>query len=76
MRSQFRALACGLVLAAATPVATPVWAQGGFEAKLEKKLAKNFIKNAAWEQDYAKAKKTAADGEKLILAYFTRSFAP
>jgi len=46
------------------------------QERLDKKLASDFIKKVAWEQVYGTAKlKATADG-KLILAYFTRSFAP
>jgi len=65
-----RALVCGLVLA------VPAFAQDVLQDKLDKKLAKDFIKKVDWEQDYAAAKKNAAAGNKLILAYFTRSYAP
>ena len=50
--------------------------QEKLQAELEKKLGKEFIKNAAWEHDYDKAREKAADGNKLILVYFTRSYAP
>jgi hypothetical protein len=63
-------IACALVLAA------PVFAQDPNQAKLDKKLAKDFVKTIEWVQDYDVAKKSAATGEKLILAYFTRSYAP
>lgn len=46
------------------------------QEKLDQKLAKEFVKNAAWEQDYDKAKAAAAKDGKVIFAYFTRSYAP
>jgi hypothetical protein len=49
---------------------------GPLEEKLQKKLAKPFVKNAAWELDYDAARKRASESGKLILAYFTRSYAP
>jgi hypothetical protein len=62
----------GLVLAL---LSVPTFAQD-FEANLEKKMAKEFLKNAAWETDYDKARERAAADGKLIFAYFTRSYAP
>jgi len=63
-------------LVLALVLAAPVLAQDPNQAKLDKKLAKEFIKKVEWVQDYDVAKKRAADGNKLILAYFTRSYAP
>lgn len=62
----------GLVLAL---LSVPTFAQD-FEANLENKMAKEFVKNAAWETDYDKARERAATDGKLIFAYFTRSYAP
>lgn len=47
-----------------------------FEEKLEEKLKKPFATNAAWVHDFAAAKKQAAEGGKVIFAYFSRSYAP
>ena len=47
-----------------------------FEEKLEEKLKKPFATNVAWVLDYAAAKKQAAEGGKVIFAYFSRSYAP
>ena len=65
-------LACGFVLA----FFAPVHAQGDKQELLDKKLKKEFIKKVAWEQNYGAAKIKALAEGKLILAYFTRSFAP
>jgi len=46
------------------------------EERLEAKLKKPFLKNAAWVHDFAEAKKTAKAENKVIFAYFTRSYAP
>ena len=56
-------------------IAAPTFAQTP-EEKLEEKMAKPFVKNAAWETDYDKARERAAADGKLIFAYFTRSYAP
>ena len=70
MRSNL--LACGLALAKAIPAL----AQDPNQAKLDKKLAKEFVKKIEWVQDYDVAKQRAGESGKLVLAYFTRSFAP
>jgi hypothetical protein len=40
------------------------------------KLAKPVFKNAAWRTDFDAAKAEAKKNHKLLLAYFTRSYAP
>ena len=59
----------------------PALAQGSaavekLQERFDKKSKKEFITKIAWEQDYDKARKTAAESGKLIFAYFTRSYAP
>ena len=44
--------------------------------KLQEKLKAPFLKNAAWELDYDAALKKAKGGNKILFAYFTRSYAP
>ena len=46
------------------------------EEKLEKKLAKPFVANADWVQDYDQALAKAKESNRLIFAYFSRSYAP
>ena len=55
---------------------TPAFAEDPNQAKLDKKLSNEFAKKIAWEQDYDVAKQRAAESKKLVLAYFTRSYAP
>ena len=52
-------------------------AQGQEEliALREKKLAKEVFKNAAWRTDFDAAKAEAKKDGKLLLVYFTRSYA-
>lgn len=50
--------------------------QADLKAKKEKKLASEFLKKAAWTLDFDAAKAAAKKGDKLIFAYFTRSYAP
>lgn len=60
-------------------VASPLFAQGDqdkLRAKAKKKLAKPFVTSAPWVLDFDKARAQAKAGDKLILAYFTRSYAP
>lgn len=46
------------------------------EQKLEKKLKEPFVSNASWVLDYAEAMKKATEENKVIFAYFTRSYSP
>ena len=46
------------------------------EERLEAKLGKPFLKNAAWVLDFAEAKRRAKAENKVIFAYFTRSYQP
>ena len=66
------ALALGLL--AAVPAAQ------GKEDKLrseyDKKLQKEFVGKIAWAQSLDEAKATAKKEGKLVLGYFTRSYAP
>ena len=76
MRSQIRLAltAAGLLLFAGS-----VSAQGKVEVlqeRLEQKTKKKFIGNAAWEQDYDKARASSVSSGKLIFVYFTRSHTP
>ena len=60
-------------------MAGPAAAQGEQEklrAKAKKKLAKPFVTFAPWVLDYDAARARAKKENKLILAYFTRSYAP
>lgn len=45
-------------------------------AEYKKKLDKDFAKKTPWLHTFEEAKKTAAKDGKLILGYFTRSYAP
>jgi len=73
MRNRFQVVVRAGVLLAL--VSTPVLAETN-EEKLEKKMAKPFVSNVKWETDYAKAREKAAAENKLIFAYFTRSYSP
>ncbi len=46
------------------------------EENLAEKLKKPFASNASWVLGFAEAKKQAAEGGKLIFAYFSQSYAP
>ena len=74
MRTATSLLACLLWLSAATYAQDDHQEQ--MKANLEQKLAKPFVKNAAWELDYDKALEKAKAENKVIFAYFTRSYAP
>jgi len=63
----------GLLLALAGAAA----AQGMTnEEKLEEKLKEPFVANAPWVLDYEEALKQAKEENKVVFAYFTRSYAP
>jgi hypothetical protein len=57
----------------------PAAPQGANQEELLKrrtaKLGKPVFRSAAWFTDFAAAKKQAKDEDKLLLVYFTRSFA-
>ena len=40
------------------------------------KLAKPFVTSAPWMLDYDKARAAAKKQDKILLAYFTRSYSP
>ncbi|MFI5402927.1 MAG: hypothetical protein ACHQ1G_08325 [Planctomycetota bacterium] len=48
----------------------------GQEDKLRSKLAQPFVGNVAWVTDYEVALETAKKENKLVFAYFTRSYYP
>jgi len=58
------------------PNAGPPPSQAELVARRDAKLAKKLFKNADWMLDFDAAKKRAAEQDKLILVYFTRSYAP
>lgn len=46
------------------------------EANLRAKLARPFVANAAWVTDYDEALEAAGASQRLVFAYFTRSYQP
>ena len=46
------------------------------EERLQEKLSKEFATKTAWVMDLDEATKAAKESNKLIFAYFTRSYAP
>jgi hypothetical protein len=64
------------VLALLLAMAATGTAQETFEQKLEHKLKEPFLSNANWVLDYAEAMKKAKAENKVIFAYFTRSYSP
>ncbi|MCI0342955.1 MAG: hypothetical protein L0216_17740 [Planctomycetales bacterium] len=71
-------IAAALVLAALAAPALAQVAKSPEELKRlhEAKLAEPFVGKAPWVTDYNQARDTAKAGNKLIFAYFTRSYAP
>jgi ribosomal protein S17E len=64
-----------LAAVAAMLLALPATAQD-LQASYEKKLAKEFAQKTAWVQKLTDAQAKAAESNKLILGYFSRSYAP
>lgn len=46
------------------------------EANLQAKLARPFVENAAWIMDYDAAIQASKVSQRLVFAYFTRSYQP
>ncbi len=46
------------------------------QKKLDEKLSAPFLTKAEWKTDYDEARKLAKAKGRVILAYFTRSYAP
>lgn len=49
--------------------------QEQLKKNLDKKLESDFLKKSAWFLDYDEAKAAAKKSNRLIFAYFTRSYA-
>jgi len=64
----------------ATALALGLWASSARaqsnEEKLAEKLSKEFATKTAWVMDLDEATKAARESNKLIFAYFSRSYAP
>ena len=64
----------------AAALALSLWASSAraqsFEERLEEKLSKEFATKTAWVLDLDEAAKAAKESNKLIFAYFTRSYSP
>ncbi len=73
-----RTPATALTLLLAVTASGPVKAQEEqtLEQRLESKLKEPFVSNAPWVLDYAEALKKAKEENKLVFAYFTRSYSP
>lgn len=74
----------GLVLAAAAIPAAALQdpaadkkakAQADLKSKLDAKVKEAWVGDAGWITDYDKAREKAKGEKKLIVAYFTRSYA-
>jgi hypothetical protein len=63
------------VLAAVAALSSAAHGEGKDE-KLRSKLAQPFVGNAAWVTDYEEALRRAKKENKLVFAYFTRSYYP
>jgi hypothetical protein len=70
------ATALAITLGAALAADLGAQQQADLVAMRDKKLASPFLKNAAWQTDYDQARAAAKTSNKMIFAYFTRSFSP
>ena len=68
-------LAAGLLFASATGAASNPSADE-LKDKFEEKLAQPFVKNGGWIADFEEAQEAAQAQDRVIFAYFTRSYAP
>jgi hypothetical protein len=59
----------------AIPASAIAQDQDQMKKNLDEKLAKTFVKSSPWILDYDEAKAAAKKANKLIFAYFTRSYA-
>ena len=72
-----RPIAILLVTAAALiPTLSAQKPKPGLIERRAKKLAKPFVTFAPWMLDYDKARAAAKKQDKILLTYFTRSYAP
>ncbi|MBK8098199.1 MAG: hypothetical protein IPK26_13890 [Planctomycetes bacterium] len=67
-------LAATLLFAASAVAQGP--SQDQLKANKAEKLKKEFATAAPWITDYDKAREEAKKSDRLIFAYFTRSYAP
>ncbi len=51
-------------------------AQADDESKYKRKLEQEFVGKISWELDFEKALEKGRAQKKLIVGYFTRSYAP
>ncbi len=63
-------------IALALVALAPALLAQSLQEKLDAKLQEPFVKNSAWVLDYDDALAQAKASGKLILGYFTRSYAP
>jgi hypothetical protein len=63
-------------IALALVALAPALLAQSLQEKLDAKLQEPFAKNCAWVLDYDDALAQAKASGKLILGYFTRSYAP
>jgi hypothetical protein len=67
-------LALGLL--AAAPAAAAQDEEQKLREKYEEKLEKEFVSKIEWIQSYDQARASAKKQGKLVLGYFSRSYAP
>jgi hypothetical protein len=72
----FRRILLVAVAASSLTAQSPEPADHANQLRRDAKLARPVFQRADWSFDYAAARAAAQRHDRLILAYFTRSFAP
>jgi hypothetical protein len=65
-----------LGLMAAAPAVGAQEDDAALREKYAEKLKKEFVGKIPWSQSFEQARKSATEQKKLVLGYFTRSYAP
>jgi hypothetical protein len=65
-----------LGLWAAAPLASAQEEEAALREQYAEKLHKDFVGKIPWIQSFEQARATAKQQEKLVLGYFSRSYAP
>lgn len=76
MRDRSTVFAFALALLAASAFAQQPPTVEELKNRRDAKLKSAFLKAAPWTTDYDAAQEKAFDEDKLIFAYFTRSYSP
>ncbi len=74
---RFRTVLTLLLIVTSSPAISAQLAdQDELQRRLEAKLESAFLQENSWYSDYQEALNAAEQADKLVLAYFTRSYEP